>query len=57
MEADHYGADGLEKCSSEILEQFAQTAPFMSAKAFIFFRGMNKDRTMIDLYNIIYNFE
>lgn len=57
MEADYYGDGGLEKCSSEILEQFARTAPFMSAKAFNFFRGMNKDRTMIDLYNIIYSFE
>lgn len=57
MEADYYGDGGLEKCSSEILEQFARTAPFMSAKEFNFFRGMNKDRTMIDLYNIIYSFE
>lgn len=56
MEADYYGDGGLEKCSSEILEQFARTAPFMSVKAFNF-RGMNKDRTMIDLYNIIYSFE
>ena len=57
MVADYYGEGGLEKCSSEILEQFARTATFMSAKAFNFFRGMNKDRTMIDLYNIIYSFE
>lgn len=57
MEADYYGDGGLEKCSSEILEQFARTAPFMSVEAFNFFRGMNKDRTMIDLYNIIYSFE
>ena len=57
MEADYYGDIGLEKCNSEILEQFARTTPFMSVKAFNFFRGMNKDRTMIDLYNIIYSFE
>lgn len=36
MEADYYGDGGLEKCSSEILEQFARTAPFMSVKAFNF---------------------
>lgn len=37
MEADYYGDIGLEKCNSEILEQFARTAPFMSVKAFNFF--------------------
>lgn len=54
MEAEHYGNNGLEKCDRKLLKKFAKTAPLMSTEDFNFFRGVNEDRTMIDLYNIKY---
>lgn len=56
FKAEVYGNDGLEECDEEILNQFALTSELMNSSEVNFFRGRNKDRTMIDLYNIEYIF-
>ena len=43
-----------KKLSSVEKERFAETASIDCAKTFNFFRGENPDRTMIDVYNIVY---
>lgn len=48
--------NSIEKCDEEILNQFALTSELMNSSEVNFFRGRNKDRTMIDLYNIEYIF-
>lgn len=56
IKADVYGHDGLEACSSDMLNQFASTAPLEDTEEFNFFRGVTSDRFMIDLYNVQYVF-
>ena len=54
--ANIYGNNGLEEAGDEIIEKFAKTAEIVCSNCFNFFRGMDKKRHMIDLYNINYIF-
>lgn len=53
MRANYYSKNGKENCPNEVLERFAKTAEIMQT-CFNFFRGMNDDGTVIDLYDIEY---
>ena len=60
IEATYYDEDDPlidskpKKCPEDVLKQFAETAPFMKADSFNFFRGITEKRHMIDLYDIVY---
>lgn len=57
MEASYYyNHTILKKCPDSVLLQFAKTAELNSTD-FDFFRGVNLDRTVIDLYEINYKKE
>jgi len=47
-------ANDYVEAGAEVLQQFFKTAPVVSTEYFNFFRGMNEDRTMIDLKNVKY---
>ena len=53
MSADYYG-NGLEQCTEEVMDRFAETAEINDSTEFNFFRGEFENREMIDLYNISY---
>lgn len=59
MRADYYADESSrekEKCSPEMLSRFADTAEINDSSAINFFRGEREDRTILDLYNIVYEF-
>ena len=56
LKADHYGSAGLTSCPQDVLQNFAKTAPLMCSDTFNFFRGINPNRTVEDLYNVQYTF-
>lgn len=57
LRANWYG-EGFEKvaCPPEVLARFAETASFVDSKEFNFFRGLTVEQTMIDLYDVVYEF-
>lgn len=59
IRADYYVDESFsekEKCPPEMLSRFADTAEINDSSAFNFFRGERVDRTILDLYNIVYKF-
>lgn len=56
LQAQCYDNEELKEADDIILHQFARTAELTDSKAFNFFRGINPDNTVIDLYNIEYKF-
>ena len=59
IEANYYEEDEFDelkkyKCDECVFKIFAETAPLMTTESFNFFRGINKNNTMLDLYDIRY---
>jgi hypothetical protein len=56
IEAKNYNNDLIEEDTTpDTFLNFAKTAP-LNTTDFNYFRGTNKDNTIIDLYNVVYNF-
>lgn len=56
MTAKHYKNGGRTTCSYRDLKQFAETAPVTDSTEFNFFRGVENDGTVMDLYEVNYIF-
>lgn len=56
MSAAHYTDDGKVEANEDVLKRFAETAHVECAEEFNFFRGIDDNNHMIDLYDIEYKF-
>ncbi len=57
FQANYY--NNSEKCNAgdDVLKQFAKTAPLEDAMCYNFFRGVEENGEVMDLYDVVYVFE